>query len=91
MSTNTRIALAGPGVTAAIVAVLGLADKIDRWGDSQADYRRWVEEACLPAPGQTSVARNEGGRLTCTIFSRNDPGRVPLVYSSAVMEALAPW
>ena len=83
---NARIALAGLGFTAAIVAVLGFADRIDRWGDAQADYRAWVEEACIPAPGQTAIARNSEGRLTCTIYSRSEPGRVPLVHSAAVME-----
>lgn len=83
---NARIALAGLGFTAAIVAVLGFADRIDRWGDAQADYRAWVEEACIPGPGQTSVARHADGKLTCIIYSRNDSGRVPLVYSAAVME-----
>lgn len=86
MNENTRIGLAGLAVVAAILATLALADRIDRWGDDQADYRRWVEDACIPGPGQTTVARHKDGRLTCIIYSAADYGRVPLVFSSAVME-----
>ena len=86
MSENTRIGLAGLAVVAAVLAALALADRIDRWGDDQADYRRWVEDACIPAPGQKTVARNEAGRITCIIYSGAEFGRVPLVVSAAVME-----
>lgn len=74
----------------ALVAVIligqGLADKVDRMGDERAEYRRWVTDACLPNEGEVAIAKNDGTRLSCTIYSRNAAGFAPVVVSAAVME-----
>lgn len=60
MTTNTRIALAGIAVAAAIVATLGLADKIDRWGDSEAGFER-SDTACVVRMKRLGIARGGDG------------------------------
>jgi len=84
--TTTELLAAGAGVVAvaAIIAVLGLADRIDQAGDEAATYQAWLRDACLPRPGETAVARNRDGKISCTRYSRIERGMTPVIVSAAV-------
>lgn len=77
-------------VLGAILIVLGLADRIDRWGDAQAaardDYRAWVADACLPQAGERALAIHDGQRITCTIYATAGYGLAEQVRSAATLE-----
>lgn len=77
------------GAAALVALILGayaLVDRLDRDTEDRLAYRDWVADACLPAPGETVIARHEEGKLHCTIYSRNTRGFAPVVVSAAVME-----
>ena len=77
------------GALALVVLILGaqgLADRIEREADARIEYRRWVEDACTPAAGQTAVTTHDGKVLSCTIFSRTGIGYAREVVSVAVLE-----
>lgn len=65
----------------------GLIDKIDQDATARADYKRWVNESCLPVMhGESAVIVSDGKQMRCRVYSRNHRGQVPIVVSSAVME-----
>lgn len=65
----------------------GLVDKIDQDANARADYKRWVQESCLPLmAGESAAIVSDGKQMRCRIYTRNHRGMVPVVVSSAVME-----
>lgn len=66
----------------------GIVDKIDQDADARHEYKRWVNESCLPVmPGESAVIVSDGKQMRCRIYTNNTRGMVPMVVSSAVMEA----
>lgn len=77
------------GAAALVILILGahgLDDRLERDHEDRLQYRQWVADACTPADGETVVARQDGGKLHCTIYSHVGRGLVPTVVSAAVME-----
>jgi len=65
----------------------GLVDKIDQDANARADYKRWVQESCLPLmAGESAAIVSDGKQMRCQIYSNAMRGMVPIVVSSAVME-----
>lgn len=82
-----RVTLGGAlGLIALILGAQGLSDRIERETDARIEYRRWVEDACTPAAGQTAVTTHNGRQLSCTIYSRTGTGYAREVVSVAVLE-----
>lgn len=73
-------------LVALILGAQGLVDRLERDHEDRLQYRQWVADACTPAEGETVVARQQGGKLHCTIYSHVGRGLVPVVVSAAVME-----
>lgn len=69
-----------------ILGALGLVDRLERDTEDRLAYRDWVADACTPAPGETVIAKNDAGKLHCTIYSHAGRGLAPVVVSAAVME-----
>ncbi len=73
-------------VIALVLGAYGLVDRIERDQEHRLSYRAWVADACTPAPGETVIAKHDGKKLHCTIYSTVERGLVPIVVSAAVME-----
>lgn len=90
--THPEIRIWGTTIGGALALILliltaqGIADAIDRHTDDRIAYRQWVEDACIPAAGQTAWATHDGKRLHCTLYSQIGQGLAPITISAAVME-----
>lgn len=73
-----------------LVAVLGLADAIDRHGDAQADLAGALRESCIPKAGETAIIVSNGRTARCRILSTasTSTGMAPQVLSAAVIELM---
>lgn len=73
-----------------IIAALGLADAIDRHGDTQAELAAAYREGCLPRPGETSIIVSDGHRASCRILTTAslNPGMARKLVSAAVVEVM---
>jgi hypothetical protein len=84
--TTIRNATLGALLTLVILGAYGLVDRLERDQEDRLQYRAWIADACTPGTGETVIARNQNGKLHCTIYSHVGYGIAPIVVSAAVME-----
>lgn len=77
------------GIMAAIclLGLYGAIDLLDRHTEERIAYQRWVADTCIPIKrGESVIARHDGQRLHCTIYSRLERGYAPVIISAAVTD-----
>lgn len=84
--TNINASISALSLVALILGAYALVDRLERDTEDRLAYRDWVTDACTPAPGETVIAKNDAGKLHCTIYSHVGRGLAPVVVSAAVME-----
>lgn len=79
--------LAGLMVGICLLGIYAAVDLLERHTEERIAFQQWTTEVCIPTrSGESAVARREGQRLHCTIYSRLDRGYVPVIVSAAVMD-----
>jgi len=86
-----KIAIHALAFLALVFGALAVVDRIERDQEDRLAYRVWVADACTPGVGETAIARQQDGKLHCTIYSHVGRGLVPTVVSAAVMEVPTTW
>jgi len=71
---------------ALIFGAYALVGIIERDTEDRIAYRQWVADSCIPAPGESAIAINDGKRLRCTLYSRIGYGLASEIVSAAVMD-----
>jgi hypothetical protein len=71
---------------ALILCAYALVGIIERDTEDRIAYRQWVADSCIPAPGESAIAINDGKRLRCTLYSRVGYGLSSEIISAAVMD-----
>ena len=73
-----------------MLAIYGLADAIDRAGDTRAELAQAYREGCLPGAGETARIVSDGRTARCWICSTASVqyAKVPRLVSAAVVEVL---
>lgn len=73
---------------ALLVGAYGIADAIDRAGDTRAELALALRESCMPQAGETAIIVSDGRRARCRILSTasTSPGMAPRLISAAVVE-----